>query len=148
MLFENVKETGITEEDLEGVFENGKEEAEQILQDEEKVNTLLEKALKLCERLSRIPKIGVIFTDVPLACMFVKDFVKGNYREVPLATIVTIVIALGYLVCPIDLIPDWIPGIGYLDDAAVLSLAFGAAHNDLMAYAQWKGYEPDTLLLE
>ena len=58
MLFENVKEAGITQEDLEGVFENGKEEAEQILQDEEKVNTLLEKALKLCERLSRIPKIG------------------------------------------------------------------------------------------
>lgn len=67
MLFENVKEAGITEEDLEGVFENGKEEAEQILQDEEKVNTLLEKALKLCERLSRIPKIEVIFTDVPIS---------------------------------------------------------------------------------
>ena len=80
--------------------------------------------------------------------MFVQDFVKGNYREVPLATILSVAGALCYLVLPADLIPDVIPVIGYLDDATVFSMALGAAHNDLMAYAQWKGYEPDTLLLE
>ncbi|MDE2313589.1 MAG: DUF1232 domain-containing protein [Elusimicrobia bacterium] len=31
--------------------------------------------------------------------------------------------ALFYLITPFDLIPDTIPGIGYLDDFAILSLA-------------------------
>lgn len=31
--------------------------------------------------------------------------------------------ALGYLISPIDLIADMIPGIGYTDDAAVIALA-------------------------
>jgi uncharacterized membrane protein YkvA (DUF1232 family) len=32
-------------------------------------------------------------------------------------------IALGYLALPIDLVPDFLPGIGQLDDAVVLGLA-------------------------
>jgi len=32
-------------------------------------------------------------------------------------------IALGYLAFPIDLVPDFLPGIGQLDDAVVLGLA-------------------------
>ena len=31
--------------------------------------------------------------------------------------------ALGYLALPIDLVPDFLPGIGQLDDAVVLGLA-------------------------
>ena len=32
-------------------------------------------------------------------------------------------VALGYLALPIDLVPDFLPGIGQLDDAVVLGLA-------------------------
>jgi uncharacterized membrane protein YkvA (DUF1232 family) len=32
-------------------------------------------------------------------------------------------VALGYLALPIDLVPDFLPGIGQLDDALVLALA-------------------------
>lgn len=31
--------------------------------------------------------------------------------------------ALGYLICPVDAIPDIIPGVGYADDLAVLLAA-------------------------
>ena len=33
--------------------------------------------------------------------------------------------AIGYFISPLDLIPDWIPVIGYLDDIAILSWAVG-----------------------
>lgn len=35
--------------------------------------------------------------------------------------VVLIVAALGYFICPIDLIPDVMPVVGYTDDAAVLA---------------------------
>jgi uncharacterized membrane protein YkvA (DUF1232 family) len=34
-----------------------------------------------------------------------------------------LVVVLGYLALPIDLVPDFLPGIGQLDDAVVLGLA-------------------------
>lgn len=31
-----------------------------------------------------------------------------------------IVASIGYLLCPVDVVPDWIPIAGYADDIAVL----------------------------
>ncbi len=36
--------------------------------------------------------------------------------------------ALGYLVLPIDIVPDTIPVLGWIDDVAVLGLAFKIAN--------------------
>ena len=36
--------------------------------------------------------------------------------------------AVGYLVSPIDLIPDFIPGVGLLDDRLIVPFLFGVAH--------------------
>lgn len=38
----------------------------------------------------------------------------------PLATKAKIVGALGYFIAPIDAVPDFIPGVGFADDLAVL----------------------------
>ena len=37
--------------------------------------------------------------------------------------------ALGYLVLPIDIVPDTIPVLGWIDDVAVLGLAFKVANH-------------------
>ena len=37
--------------------------------------------------------------------------------------------ALGYLICPVDLIPDFIPVAGYADDAAALTAAIKLVQN-------------------
>ena len=50
-----------------------------------------------------------------------------------------IIAALIYFFSPVDLIPDCIPGIGLLDDAAVIGIAIKAVDNDLQAYREWKG---------
>lgn len=37
---------------------------------------------------------------------------------------VAIIAALGYFVCPIDAVPDFLPGIGYTDDMTVMLALF------------------------
>lgn len=68
----------------------------------------------------------------------VQDYTTGRYREVPWRTIAAIVAALAYVLCPIDMIPDFIPFAGLVDDAAVLTLLVSAIHFDLETYRQWK----------
>lgn len=137
-LNEVFEEAGIDQKKVNSVIEGNKEEAEEIIKDEKKTKKIIDEALKLCDKLSKLPKIGVVFSDVPVACMMVHDYVKGNYREVPVALIVSVVAALMYLVSPVDIIPDIFPLIGYADDAAVIYFVFCTLHNELEEYSIWK----------
>lgn len=127
----------ISEEQVSGVFadENNRNEAENILKDANKAEEFVRKINK---KMVNIPFIGVYFADVPTLCLMVIDYAKGNYKEIPLATMVGIVVALVYFLSPIDLIPDAIPGLGQMDDAAVILFAVNAAHNDIADYKEWK----------
>ena len=39
--------------------------------------------------------------------------------------------ALGYFICPVDATPDFIPGVGYVDDAAVIASALAAVGSNI-----------------
>lgn len=43
--------------------------------------------------------------------------------ETPRAQRVLIVLLAAYLASPIDLVPDFVPGVGYLDDAVLVALS-------------------------
>jgi uncharacterized membrane protein YkvA (DUF1232 family) len=62
--------------------------------------------------------------------------------RVPGSTKVVLVPAIAYLAFPLDLIPDFIPVIGYLDDAVVLAWALRRivrAAGPLVVREQWPG---------
>ena|SRR5690554_6836891 len=60
-----------------------------------------------------------------------KDIKNGIYKEVPWFTIATVVLALLYLLNPFDIIPDFVPGIGYIDDLSVLAIATGWVESEI-----------------
>lgn len=143
LLFQKLKQLGFGEKELFGALESKKAEAKNIVEDASKTDKIVNSALKLCDKLKNLPMVGDFFGDVPLACMMVSDWVHKKYREVPLASIITIVAALVYLVSPIDLIPDVMPMLGILDDAAVIGMALRAVHADIMDYANWKAEQEE-----
>ena len=59
-------------------------------------------------------------------------------------------IAAAYLVSPVDIVPDWLPGIGQADDLAVIALAFrrllsGAGYD--VIYELWRGTDEGLALV-
>ena len=77
--------------------------------------------------------------ELALACL--RDVVRGRYR-LPWKTVAALSAALAYFLSPVDVIPDFIPISGFIDDAAVLGLVFGAAEADLRRYCEWRGLDP------
>lgn len=75
---------------------------------------------------------------VPLLFAMIKDFVKGNYTEVPKGTIASVIGTLLYIFSPIDLVLDAIPVLGLVDDAIILSICVKAVMSDINKYKKWK----------
>lgn len=90
---------------------------------------------------SKIAHSGFLKKYVKLAqimFMMIKDFRKGVYNKIPWFTIAAITTALLYVFMPIDLIPDFIPGLGFIDDLTVLTFVTGWIETDLHKYLDWK----------
>ena len=66
-----------------------------------------------------------------------KDSVKGNYKLHP-ANVAMIGGGLLYFLIPVDLIPDFIPVVGYLDDLAVLTTIMNSLKGEIDEYRSWK----------
>ncbi|MGE0469154.1 MAG: hypothetical protein Nkreftii_001988 [Candidatus Nitrospira kreftii] len=82
--------------------------------------------------------ISRLWSDLPLLARLLKAWKRGSYRGLSMRTIVSLAAALLYIVSPIDLMPDFIPGIGLIDDAAVLALLLHSIGQDLAAFRVWE----------
>lgn len=103
-------------------------DVEILIDNEEKI----EKKLAGANSLSKYVEICKIMIGM------VKDMKRGTYTSVPWLVIATIVMVLLYVLNPLDIVPDFIPGVGYIDDLAVLSLGMGWIETDIHKYLDWK----------
>jgi uncharacterized membrane protein YkvA (DUF1232 family) len=76
--------------------------------------------------------------DGQLLISIVKDYRAGIFRKVPFGTIAAIVFTLIYVFNPLDLVPDVLPIIGQIDDAAVVAACMILVEQDLHSYKLWK----------
>ena len=67
-----------------------------------------------------------------------KDYRKGVYSKVPWFTIATIAFSFLYILNPLDIIPDFIPGLGYIDDMAIITFSLRFIQSDIHNYLDWK----------
>ena len=67
-----------------------------------------------------------------------KAYFTGRYKEVPVATIGSIIMTLLYVFSPVDLIPDFLPVIGLLDDAAVMGACVASFGSAIKQFEEWE----------
>lgn len=85
--------------------------------------------------------VGVLRKHWADACevfALLRDWTAGRYRETPWGVIAALAGALLYVLSPLDVVPDFIPVVGYTDDAAVFAAVLSFARPDLEKYRAWK----------
>jgi uncharacterized membrane protein YkvA (DUF1232 family) len=76
--------------------------------------------------------------DGKLLVAAVRDYWAGRYRRMPWGTVAAVAFTLLYVLNPLDLVPDVLPIIGEVDDAAVVAACLFLLEIDLLQYKQWK----------
>ena len=83
-------------------------------------------------------KLGDQIENFKVLWSLLKDYYNGTYRNVPWKFIAAIGFAVAYLISPIDVIPDFIPLVGFVDDAAVFGLVVKSFMSEIEEYKTWK----------
>ena len=126
----------MTDERVIPAFEDTLGRAERVAADRDRTDRLLEDARKKSEK--NRGAMHAIWEDFWTLWRLVRAWRNGTYAKVPWRTILFATGAILYFLDPIDIIPDYIPVIGYLDDTVVIVWTARAIHKDLEKFRQWE----------
>lgn len=102
------------------------------------IQKVIEKEDEIKEKAKGTGPLKEYLDAIKTMLLLVKAYWKGEYREIPWFTIAAIVAALLYVFSPIDLIPDFIPVIGLIDDAMIVAACMKLVKHDLASFEDWR----------
>jgi len=112
--------------------------------DDEKKDKALSKAKSLAEDFD--PKEAKAFVQKHKGAKWYDDFVllydmvTDKKFELNTTTYLAIAGALAYVVLPIDVIPDFIPVVGFIDDIFVVGIVMKSISDEVERFKEYKGY--------
>lgn len=102
------------------------------------IETVVQKSDEIEKRFRNWGPLQRFVDDGRLLLSAVRDYWTGRYRRFPKGTVAAIAFTLLYVFNPFDIVPDVLPIIGQLDDAAVVAACLFLVEHDLHTYALWK----------
>jgi len=117
-------------------FNSARARAAEYIRNPGKLNQLLDQASQKIYR--RQGPFSELRDSLKAVFRLLRAYADGRYREIPTASLVSVVAWVIYLVMPIDSIPDFIVGLGLLDDAALLGWLLSSLKTDLDRFVEWE----------
>lgn len=84
-----------------------------------------------------------LFNSVKLLAEMISDYFTGKYKEVPWSVIAQTAFALVYVIIPFDLIPDFIPVLGWFDDIGIVGIVIRSIRHVLKSYCIYRKLSPE-----
>lgn len=106
----------------------------------------LKKLERKRSRLSKMMKLKVFAKQkdkFKLLLEIINQYRNGVYNEIPWRSIAAITFTLIYIVNPLDIVPDVLPIVGYVDDVSVFMALLKLVEQDISDYKDWKAVEND-----
>jgi uncharacterized membrane protein YkvA (DUF1232 family) len=125
-----------------GGFGNARRRAEDYVRDPQRTQELL--AMALSKANSRRGAQGVvdeIWEYLQVAARLIQATVRGEYTGLSGKSLMLIVAAIIYFVSPIDIIPDFLPIAGLLDEMTVLAFVLRSVRGEIDAFKEWEAQQ-------
>mgnify|MGYP001331362060 CR=1 FL=1 len=122
---------------MQKILDNLYRQAERLISSEKSVISrfLDEVFLKIGESTEYFYK----FQDNLIALVrMMRAWLKGDYKNISTKSIIAVVAALLYFVNPLDLIPDFIPIIGQIDDVFIVGYLIKTLNKELERFIAWE----------
>ena len=126
----------------QNLFEKGKaiylNRAEHIAGTEKKLKALLVKVNQKWQELSQNPTFAQVKFQIEIFIRMIKAHLNKKYAGLSNRSLGLIVLGLFYFALPTDLVPDFIPFVGYVDDITVLLAIFKSIQSDIEKFLDWE----------
>jgi uncharacterized membrane protein YkvA (DUF1232 family) len=124
---------------IAATVEKTKTRAEEYARDPEKSGDLLAEAIKKAEAQEKNRgRLADSWQDLTALFRLLRAYSRHEYTDIPWGSVVMVVVAIIYFVSPVDLIPDFIPVAGFVDDAAVIAFVLRQVKTDLDSFVAWE----------
>lgn len=110
------------------------QEAKAFINDKEKMQSLLNRFKEFFNNSS----LEEIKDNMKEAFNYVSDVFSGRYKDYSMTALITLVAGMVYVVSPIDIIPDFIPVVGFTDDITVFLFVLKSINDELERYRKSK----------
>jgi uncharacterized membrane protein YkvA (DUF1232 family) len=117
-------------------FKRAVRTADLMVKEQERVKEILTQALDKAKQKRN--QIREVFGDIQDLITLVKLYFKGEYTKIPWRFIILALAAIIYFVNPMDLIPDIIPAMGFMDDATIVALVINAMKDEIDDFRKYQ----------
>jgi len=129
----------LTKAQIAAAVKKTKNKAEWYVGNPDEARKLLGDAVKKVGDFAECPgPLGEVWGYLTALVRLFTAYVHGTYRDIPWGSIVLVACAILYFVSPIDLVPDTIPVLGLMDDAAVIAFVVAQIKADLDYFLAWE----------
>jgi uncharacterized membrane protein YkvA (DUF1232 family) len=117
-------------------FQRAKIQAQGYAKDRKRVRQLIEEVI--ARAYKHRGQLHKIWDDLMSVTRMLKAWARGDYKSLSQKTVLIAIAAAIYFLNPFDLAPDFIPGVGYLDDATVIAFVLNSIRSDLGKFLEWE----------
>ncbi len=119
-------------------FRNSMGKAGRISRNSAGLLNLLRNVLSKSKELGVGGVFDVIRGKIVTIGSLLKSYASGEYRDVEMKNLVMMIASLVYFLSPLDLLPDFLPILGYADDIALLTFVIKTVSEEIEKYELWK----------
>lgn len=130
--------SNLLEKILDSVFYNSSlKKASRLSKNTVGILTLLKGVLSKIQAEGKSTVLQSIKDKVLTLGKMLKFYATGDYRNIDLKNVVIIITAFVYFLSPVDLIPDFIPMLGFADDVALVTFVFNSISEEIEKFETW-----------